>query len=70
MVKITYDKNKITPKQKTQMRQKMQALRVEMNKAFPKLAQRTVFTLNPTKTSHDSWRLIVSDVKRSDMVTM
>ena len=52
------------------MRKKMQGLRDEMNKTFPKLAERTVFTLNPTKTGHESWRLLVNDNKRADMATM
>lgn len=70
LVKITFDKNQITPKQLTKMREKMKALRAEMNRQFPKLAERTVFSLNPGKTKHEGWRLIVNDVKRSDMATM
>jgi len=52
------------------MRKKIVEIKTELQKNFPKLAERTVFTLNPSHTSHESWRLLVNDVKRADVMTM
>jgi hypothetical protein len=52
------------------MRKKITELREQMFKQYPKLAENTVFTLNPCKTSYEGYRLLVNDVKRADIATM
>lgn len=70
LVKVTFDKNTITPKQMSAMRRKIIDIKAELQKNYPKLAEKTVFTLNPTNTSYEGWRLLVNDVKRADVMTM
>lgn len=70
LVKVTFDKNNLSPKQMAEMRRKMFEIKSELEKNYPKLAEKTVFTLNPTNTGHEGWRLQVNDVKRADVMTM
>ena len=72
LVKITFDRNRMNGKDMARMRKSIRDLRAAMARKYPKLEQRTVFTLNPTKVKETNgyWFLNIQDVKRSDINTM